>query len=63
MNLSEEERRQKRSEYNRKYKNSDKGKEAQRKANKKYQQTDNFKNYKRNYYLNFVKARDIISKM
>lgn len=57
MNITEEEKRQRRSEYNKKYKNSDKGREAQKKANKKYQQTESFKEYKRNYYLNNIKIK------
>jgi hypothetical protein len=34
-----------------KYRQSLKGKEAQKRANKKYQQTEKYKEYKRRYYL------------
>lgn len=52
MSLSEDELRNRKKEYNKKYRESQKGKEAQKRANKKYQQTQKYKEYKHKYYLN-----------
>ncbi len=55
MTLTEEELKERKKEYNRRYRQSEKGKEAQKKANKKYQQTDNYKKYKHEYYMRTLK--------
>lgn len=47
---SDEERIERQKEQKRKYKESAAGKEKQKEAIKRYQETDKFKDYKRDYY-------------
>lgn len=54
MTLSDEESKERKKEYNRRYRESQKGKETQKKAVKKYQQTDKYKQYKHEYYIRTV---------
>jgi hypothetical protein len=51
MQLSEEELKQRKREYNKRYRESEKGKNSQKKANDKYQKTEAYKKYKHEYYL------------
>lgn len=48
--LTEEEKKQRRREYNKKYRDSAKGKIATLESTLRYQQTDEYKNRKREYY-------------
>ncbi len=49
--LTDEERRLRQLEANRRYKKTEGGRIKQKEAIKRYQQTDNFKNYKKQYYI------------
>lgn len=50
LNISEEEKKERIRQQYIKYLNSNKGKEKQKEAIKKYQQTEKYKNYKKDYY-------------
>lgn len=54
---SDKQKKEKRREYNRKYRESKKGKESQKRATQKYQKTDKFKEYKRKYYIDCIKNK------
>lgn len=50
LNLTEEERKERKKQIQLKYISSEKGKTKLKEAAKKYQQSDKYKNYKKNYY-------------